>query len=260
MFRRSVGFVGGGRIARILLSGLNRVALTRSRIVVADPDETAVQRLRSLVDRLDVVPGDNRAAAAQEIVFLAIHPPAFGPVLNEIKTTLKPDAIVVSLAPKHSFARLSEMLGGFDRLARMIPNAPSLVGAGFNPIAFASTLLADDRMELTDLLRPLGELPEVVEAKLEAYAILTAMGPTYFWPQWYELQALAEEFGLSPEEAADGLRAMVVGALATMGEARLSPEEVQDLIPVKPLSDAEEMIRQAYRTKLTAQMEKIRPQ
>jgi hypothetical protein len=74
------------------------------------------------------------------------------------------------------------------------------------------------------------------------------------------LQALAEEFGLSPEEAADGLRAMVVGALATMGEARLSPEEVQDLIPVKPLSDAEEMIRQAYRTKLTAQMEKIRPQ
>ena len=259
MFHRTVGFVGGGRIARILLTGWNRVALTRSRIVVADPDESATQRLTSLVDRLEVAPGDNREAASQDIVFLAIHPPAFGPVLNEIKTDLKPGAVVVSLAPKHSFARLAEMLGGFDRLARTIPNAPSLVGSGFNPIAFASTLSADDRVVLADLLRPLGESPEVAEAKLEAYAILTAMGPTYFWPQLYELQELAEEFGLSHEEAADGLRAMVVGALVTMHESGLSPKDVQDLIPVKPLSESEEMIRHAYRTKLTALMEKIRP-
>lgn len=86
------------------------------------------------------------------------------------------------------------------------------------------------------------------------------MGPTYFWPQMFELQTLAEEFGLSREEAADGLRAMVVGALATMYDSGLSPEDVQDLIPVKPLSESEDMIRQTYRTKLTALMEKIRPQ
>lgn len=260
MFRRSVGFVGGGRITRILLTGFNRVALTRPRIVVADPDVSAVERLRSRIDRLEVIPGHNNEAAAQDIIFLAIHPPAFGPVLSEIKTALKPSAIVVSLAPKQSFARLAEMLGGFNRLARMIPNASSLVGAGFNPITFASTLSADDRMVLMDLLQPLGELPEVAEEKLEAYAILTAMGPTYFWPQMYELQSLAEEFGLSREEAADGLRAMVVGALATMYDSGLAPEDVQDLIPVKPLSESEDMIRQAYRTKLTALMEKIRPQ
>jgi pyrroline-5-carboxylate reductase len=259
MFRRSVGFIGGGRITLILLTGFNRVALTPSRIVEADPDEPAVERLRSRIDRLEVIPGHNSEAAAQDIVFLAVHPPAFGALLDEIKTFLKPSAIVVSLAPKHSFARLSETLGGFDRLARMIPNAPSLVGAGFNPIAYSSTLSADDRMELTDLLRPLGELPEVAEAKLEVYAILTAMGPTYFWPQLYELQALAEAFGLSPEEAADGMRAMIVGALATMHESGLSQEDVQDLIPVKPLSGSEEMIRQAYRTRLNALMEKIRP-
>ena len=251
MFHKSVGFIGGGRITRILLTGLNRVALDASRIVVADPDESAVHRLRSLVDRLEVVPArQSRCRCSQDIVFLAIHPPAFGPVLSDINTVVKPSAVVVSLAPKHSFARLSEMLGGFDRLARMIPNAPTLVGAGFNPIAYASTLSAEDRMVLVDLLQPLGELPEVAEEKLEAYAILTAMGPTYFWPQLYELQALAKEFGLSREEAVDGLRAMIVGSLATMNESGLSPEDVQDLIPVKPLSESEEMIRQAYRTQL----------
>ena len=260
MFRKSVGFVGGGRIARILLTGWNRATLIRTRVVVADPDAHALQRLVSLVGRIEIVPGSNRDAAAQDIVFLAIHPPAFGPVLDEIKMVLKPDAVVVSLAPKLTIARIAEMLGGFDRLVRMIPNAPSLVGAGFNPIAFASTLSADDRSLLSDLLRPLGELPEVAEEKLEAYAILTAMGPTYFWPQFYELQALAEAFGLSPKEAAHGLQAMVVGAMATMHELDMSPENVRDLIPVMPLSETEEMIRQEYRTRLTGLMEKIRPQ
>ena len=260
MFRKAVGFVGGGRIVRILLTGWNRAALIRTRVVVADPDTHALERLVSLVGRIEIVPGSNRDAAAQDIVFLAIHPPAFGPVLGDIKAVLKPDAVVVSLAPKLTIARLAEMLGGFDRLVRMIPNAPSLVGAGFNPIAFASTLSTADRMVLTDLLRPLGKMPEVAEEKLEAYVTLTAMGPTYFWPQLYELQSLAEEFGLSPEEAGEGLRAMVMGALATMHDSGLSPEDVQDLIPVKPLFEEEEMIRQAYRTKLTALMEKIRPQ
>jgi pyrroline-5-carboxylate reductase len=260
MFRKTLGFVGGGRITRILLAGFNRVALAPARIVVADPDESAVKRLMSQVDRLEITPGANREAATQDIVFLAIHPPVFEAVLGEIKTVLQRDAMVVSLAPKHSFVRLKEMLGGFDRLARMIPNAPSVAGVGFNPISFAGALSADDRTSLTELLGVLGELPEVAEQKLEAYAILTAMGPTYFWPQWFELEALAVEFGLSSEEAANGLRAMVVGAIATMHKSGLSAEDVQDLIPVKPLSECEAMIRQTYRAKLTALMEKIRPQ
>ncbi len=53
---------------------------------------------------------------------------------------LASDAVVVSLAPVLTLARLSEMLGGFGRLVRVLPNAPSLVGAGFNPVAFADDL------------------------------------------------------------------------------------------------------------------------
>ena len=104
-------------------------------------------------------------AASQDVVFLAVHPPAMPDALSSIKDTLKPDALVVSLAPKFTIAKLSELLGGFARLARVIPNAPSVVNFGFNPVAFAPALTPADKQAIRDLLAPLGECPEVAEEK-----------------------------------------------------------------------------------------------
>jgi pyrroline-5-carboxylate reductase len=159
---------------------------------------------------------------------------------------LRPDAVVVSLAPVLNLARLSTLLAGFSRLARVLPNAPSLVHAGFNPVAFADGLPADDRAEIGSLLDGLGPHPEVPEETLEAYAILAAMGPTYFWFQWQALRELAASFGLAPAEADRALRAMLDGAVRTFFDAGLTAERVLDLVPVKPLAEAEPQIRQAY--------------
>ena len=79
------------------------------------------------------------------------------------------------LAPKFTVGKLTELLGGFARVARVIPNAPSVVNFGFNPVAFAPVLGANHKREISELLAPLGECPEVAEEKLEAYAVLTAM-------------------------------------------------------------------------------------
>jgi len=182
-----------------------------------------------------------------------------GEVAAGIRESLRPATVLVSLAPKLTIAKLTDLLGGFARIARMIPNAPSLVGCGYNPVAFGEALTDEDKADLLELLSAVGEAPIVAEETLEAYAVLTAMGPTHLWFQLYELRALAESFGLRPEAARKGLTAMVTGALATMNEAGLSAEEVLDLVPVKPLGDAEAGIGEAYRTKLTGVMAKIRP-
>jgi pyrroline-5-carboxylate reductase len=180
-------------------------------------------------------------------------------VLRQIAGALQTDAIVASLAPKFTVAKLSALLGGFDRIARIIPNAPSIVGRGFNPVAFGPSLTADDRSLLKRLLDPLGASPEVAENLLEAYAVITAMGPTYLWPQLIELTGLAQSFGLSRAEAIAAVRQMVDGAAATLVDSGLPADEVLDLVPVRPLSEYDATFREAYRTKLTAIMEKIRP-
>ena len=140
----------------------------------------------------------------------------------------------------------------------MIPNAPSIINEGYNPVAFHPALAGADKESLLALFKVLGDCPEVDEEKLESYAILTAMGPTYLWFQLYELQSLGRQFGLTDQDLHDGMSKMVTGAVKTMFEAGLSPEEVMDLIPVKPLGEEEANIKNAYRSKLTGLYQKLK--
>lgn len=259
MNRKSVGFIGGGRIVRIILGGWERAGFRPGPVVVADPSGDALARLKQEHQWVEVVEGEPGPASRQDVVFLAVHPPAIADVAAKAAADLKPHAVVVSLAAKVTIQKLASLLGGWERLARTIPNAPSLVGMGYNPVAYGPNLDTDGRAAVQDLLAPLGECPEVDEDKLEAYAIITAMGPTYLWPQLYELEALAERFGLTAGEAARAVERMTQGALAVMNQVERSPQAVQDLIPVSPLREVMPTWLTNYQTALNALWEKIQP-
>lgn len=259
MKHRSIGFIGGGRIARILISGWRQAGVLPPDIVVCDPNAEASAKLSAEFPFLRISAEGNRLAAAQALVFLAVHPPAMGAVLAELRGELSPDTLVISLAPKFTLAKLAEMLGGHTRLARIIPNAPSLICAGFNPMTFATDLSGAEKKEIKSLVAPLGDCPEVAESSLEAYALLTGMGPTYLWFQLETLREIGRGLGLTDEELAPALKRMVCGAARTFFESDLTPAQVMDLVPVKPLAEDEAVIRQAYQTRLPALFAKIKP-
>jgi len=258
MTNKTLGFIGGGRVVRILLEGFRAKNIEFPEIVVTDTNEEALARLREIFPGISAQTQDNRAPASCDIVFLALHPPACPAALDGIKETLKPDSVLVSLAPKLTMARLTEKLGGFERLVRMIPNAPSIIGRGFNPLAFSNAFADDEKRSLADIFAALGDCPEVPETALEAYAVIAAMGPTYFWFQWRELGRLAESFGLAPEESALALKKMLGGSIQAYFESGLTPEQVMDLVPVKPLGEDEESIRNIYRSKLETLFQKLK--
>ena len=128
-------------------------------------------------------------------------------------------------------SRICGALGGFNRLARVIPNAPSIVGQGYNPVSFSEQLSVEERTRVLALFAPLGACPEVAESTLEAYAIVAAMGPTYLWYQLYQLIDLGVDFGLTREAAVEAVAAMVHGTSSTMTTSGLPPEGVMDLDP-----------------------------
>jgi pyrroline-5-carboxylate reductase len=253
---KSIGFIGGGRITRIMLSGFSCAGVLPKNIIVAEPNDDVFQKLSASIP--SVSRGDNKTAARQDIVFGALHPPTMPAVLEEIASVLRADAVFVSLAPRVTIASLSRQLKGFTRIIRLLPNAPSVINMGYNPIAFSNGLSQSEQSELVTLFRTLGECPEVAEDKIEAYAILVAMGPTYFWFQWQELLKLGTSFGLEQTETETALAAMVAGAAKTLFNSGMAPEDVMDLVPVKPLSDDEPTIRDIYTQRLETLFKKLK--
>ncbi len=258
MNTKTIGFIGGGRIVRIFLEGWTRAGRLPARIVVTDPNREALERLKARFPAVETT-ADVSVAAGQDVVFLATHPPVLTEAAGCMAGVLKPSAILVSLAPKFTIAKLSVLLGGFARIARSNPNAASAVGAGMNPIAYGSSLTEHERAAVRTILAPLGDSPEVAEEKIEAYAVFTAMGPTYLWFQMQALRELAVSFGLTKAEADAGLKRMVHGAALTLTDSGLTPDEVMDLVPVKPLAEMEPQVLEFYRSRLPALFQKIKP-
>jgi pyrroline-5-carboxylate reductase len=258
MTDRTVGFIGGGRVTRILLGGFQRAGALPRRIVVSDTDAVVLDDLRGRFPGIETVGADVSAPAGAGLVFGALHPPDLGPALPEIRRHLRPESIFISLAPKLTLAALAAGLAGFARVVRLIPNAASILCAGFNPISLSPAVAGEERAGLLRWFAALGDAPEVPEEELEAYAILTAMGPTYFWYQFQELAEVGCSFGLRREAVEQALPRMLEGAVRTYFSSGLTPDQVMDLIPVKPLEAAEGQVREVYRTKLAALHEKLK--
>jgi pyrroline-5-carboxylate reductase len=252
-----VGFIGGGRIVNIFLQALHNKRFEAAQIVVSDPDSQAVSRLAFGKPNLNISPGSAVDAANQELVFLAVHPPVFKHVLPEIASSIQNAKAVVSLAPVYKSSRLLDLLNGFNRIVRMIPNAATLMNSGYNPVWFAESFTAAEKKNLLDFFALFGQCPQVDEEKLEAYAVLTAMGPTYLWPHLDELKKLGIEFGLTDQEAIAALKAMTRNTLELLFDSGMPYEEMADLIPVKPLEESETQIRAIYHSRLTSLYKKL---
>ena len=136
--------------------------------------------------------------------------------------------------------------------------ANTFLNAGYNPVAFSAAFSAGEKENWLSWFRILGESPEVPEEKLEAYAIITAMGPTYLWFQLYELLNIAKSFGLDEAEAVSGVSAMVTGAVQCISVREMSAEQVIDLVPVKPLDEAEAGIKEIYHRNLESLYQKLK--
>jgi pyrroline-5-carboxylate reductase len=255
---KAIGFIGAGRITRIILQGLKNKGKLPAKISVSDSELNVLDSLKKSFKQIEISHNDNKNPARQDVVFISLHPPVLINALNEIKSSLKKDAVVISLAPKITIAKIRETIGSGFKIIRMIPNAPSIINAGFNPFVFSDGFTDAEKKEIKDLFSNLGECPEVKEEKLEAYAILTAMGPTYFWFQLYELSGLAKSFGLDDNDIKEGIKAMMNGTVKTMYESGLSNNEVFDLIPVKPIGNEEENIKNIYKTTLTGLFGKLK--
>jgi pyrroline-5-carboxylate reductase len=252
-----LGFIGGGRITKIFLQAFANKKVEFNSIVVFDNNADVVVALRKQFPDI-VVAKTLEQAAQQPTVFIALHPPMIMESLGQIAETVSSDALVISLAPKITIDKIASKLKT-PNIARMIPNATSYINEGYNPISFASHFNPNEKNEVIQMLQLLGTTFNVDEAKLEAYALLSAMLPTYFWFQWKELITLGNSMGLTEEECNVTIQQTLQAAMILYFESGLSPEQVMDLIPVKPIGENQQQITEIYRTKLMGLFEKIKP-
>ena len=255
---KSIGFIGGGRITRIFLQGFENKSVKFKSVKVFDPNLETQNELQNSFPQVEKVENAQAAAGGQQIVFIAVHPPMVMDALQKIKDAISEKTIVVSLAPKITIEKITSVLPT-RKIVRMIPNATSYINKGYNPLTFGDDFDKKEKRKVVKLLKKLGKTFETEETKLESYAIASAMLPTYFWFQWQEMENIAVKIGLTQDEARKAMKSTFKKAMKLYYDSGMTPDEVADLIPVKPIGEYEPEIKDILKSKLLGLFEKIKP-
>ncbi|MDF1576761.1 MAG: NAD(P)-binding domain-containing protein [Bacteroidales bacterium] len=253
----TLGFIGGGRITRIFLQAFQNKSLEFNSILVYEPNQEVASSLKAQFPEITIA-GSLAEPAQQDLVFLAVHPPVMMETLNQIKESLKAESSLISLAPKITIEKIAGLLHT-QRIVRMIPNASSYINKGYNPVCFHKDYSEEEKKNLMQLFRKLGKTVEVEESLLEGYAMVSAMLPTYFWFQWKKMEELAVQMGFDEAEAKKVIRNTLKRSIQLYYKSSLTPEEVMDLIPVRPIGEHEDEIKEIYDKRISGLYEKIRP-
>lgn len=201
MFQQTLGFIGGGNMARSLIGGLLAKGLPVAQVIVAEP--LAAQR-EQLAARFKVqVTADNAQAARQsQILILAVKPQQLKDVAMQLATHIADHRpLIISIAAGVRTKNLQTWLGEIP-VVRCMPNSPALQGCGVTGLFATADVAPASRQLAEEILHAVGPALWVDhEQQMDVVTAVSGSGPAYFFLLTEMLEAAAIELGLKPEVA-----------------------------------------------------------
>ncbi len=222
-----LGFIGagsmGGAIIRGLLAG-GRVV--RENLVYYDPDPAR----QTQMDELGVEAAlDTAEVMHAPVVILGVKPQVMPAVLAGVKEFARPWHLIISIAAGVPLKVLEAALPE-SRVIRVMPNTPTLVGAGMAALAPGSGATAEDLALGLELFGAVGQAVMVEERLMDAVTGLSGSGPAFVA---VFIEALADggvRMGLPRALALTLATQTVLGSARLCLEERLHPALLKDMV------------------------------
>lgn len=173
---------------------------------------------------------DNISVAEHcKYLILAIKPQFFPQVLNQIKKTVTPEQVVISIAAGVTIDTIKDALSGAIRVVRAMPNTPAMVGKGMTGISFSTGVFTQEERDTVDRFFSSFGRYEVFDEKLmNAVVCANGSSPAYVY---MFIEALADSvvnYGIPRDKAYILAAQTVYGAAAMVLETGEHPAKLKD--------------------------------
>lgn len=222
---QNICFIGGGNMAQALIGGLLSRGLPTTRITVSDP----VEQIRQILEEKGIQTTTDNVEAIQnaDVVVLAVKPQVLATVLQPLKGLLS-DKLVISIIAGAEIQTISELIGGSQRIVRVMPNTPALVQTGAHGIYASQAVNAQDRELTSQILAATGLTIWVdSEAQIDAVTAVSGSGPAYFFYLMESMIRAGKNLGLDEKVATALTLQTALGAAQMAITSSNSPSELR---------------------------------
>ena len=226
---KTIGFLGAGNMAEAMIRGLLRGGdFAIAQIAASGPRE---ERMRELRDAYGIyATTDNKVPAASEIVVLSVKPQILSKVLDEVGSTISPDALVISIAAGVPVAAIQARLATGTRVVRAMPNTPALVDAAATALARGEFARESDLEDAKRIFDAIGLTVVLDESLMDAVTGLSGSGPAYVFLILEALSDAGVKVGLSRRTAQLLAAQTVLGSAKLLIETNEHPGRLKDMV------------------------------
>jgi pyrroline-5-carboxylate reductase len=223
-----LAILGAGVMGETVLSGLLRAGWHSDQIVATD---RRLERQLELTTRYGIKMLENTEAVAEaETVILVVKPQDMNDLLNEISQSIKPGALVVSLAAGVDTAFIESRLPEGVAVVRVMPNTPAQVDEGMAAISPGSHSNQDHLDRVTQILSATGRVITVPERYQDAVTAISGTGPAYLF---FVVEAMIEagvHLGLPRDTATELVVQTMLGSAKLLRETGEHPTVLRERV------------------------------
>lgn len=198
-----IAILGAGSMGGAILSGLLSSEVQAAGITVTNRTEAKAETVRhagvvSLALETDP-DATTTALRGAKLVLLGVKPAMVPDLLRDIRESIEPDALVVSVAAGVTIATMEAIVP--QVVFRAMPNTPAVVGLGVTGLAAGSRASASDAVLVRTLFETVGAVIEVPESQIDALSTISGSGPAYVFFLIEQLTLTARHLGFDEEQS-----------------------------------------------------------
>jgi len=215
------GIMGEALISALISSGVNPELITIS--------EKRADRSAELIAKYSIkeAPLASNVSTADALL-LVVKPQDMAGVLEEIKGSINTSTVVITFAAGKTISFISNGLGTDNPVVRVMPNTPTMVGAGMAAASMGAGVTDTQKQFVLGFLAATGKVIEVAEELQDAVTATSGSGPAYFFAFVEAMVAGAKELGLSEQDATTLTVQTIVGAAKLLDESGKSATTLRE--------------------------------
>lgn len=174
-----IGFIGAGVMGEAMIRGMiDKKLVQPNQIIASDPRESRVQELIEWYE-IDGTTDNCDVAVQADILVLSVKPQVLGKVLDELRGSVKPTAMVLSIVAGAQIRTIGDGLA-HAAVVRTMPNTPAQIGQGITVWTATPQVDETQTKQAEAILGALGNHVQVDdEDYLDMATALSGTGPAY---------------------------------------------------------------------------------
>lgn len=227
---KKLAILGAGKMGETLISGMLEAGLfSRDKITATAKHQ---ERLETVKEKYKIgVTTDNcKAVKGADIIVLAVKPQAVGGLLEEIRSGLTRQQIIISVVASVTTAFIERHLNIPIPVIRAMPNTPCLLRCGMTALCKGVYAEEPHLKEAQRLFELVGRTLILEEHHMNAVTGLSASGPAFMYIILESLAEAGVKVGLPRAVATELAAQMTLGAARMVLETKEHPAMLKDIV------------------------------